>query len=106
VTVAAKVDIMTAKITGAQVRAARGFLRWTISDLATAADVGSSTVQAVEREDGVPSISGGPASTREYRAGARDEALAKIETAFAKQGVAFLPDDRKAGPGVRWRAKS
>ena len=44
------------KITGAQIRAARAFLKWTIADLAEASDVGISTVQEVEKIDGEPRV--------------------------------------------------
>lgn len=98
---------MTARITGAQIRAARAFLKWSIADLAAAADVGSSTVQAVERADGNEArINGGPDRTFEYRAAARDKALDKIAAALVKAGIKFLDDDRKAGQGVRWRGDS
>ena len=36
------------KITGAQIRAARGFLKWSVSKLADTADVGISTIQKIE----------------------------------------------------------
>jgi transcriptional regulator with XRE-family HTH domain len=93
------------RITGAQIRAARAFLRWTISDLADRAGVGSSTVQAIERTDGEPSINGGLGTTLEYRSAARDESLAKIASALTKAGITFLPDDGKS-TGLRRRNKS
>jgi transcriptional regulator with XRE-family HTH domain len=58
------------KIMGAQIRAARAFLRWTIADLAKAADVGLSTIQKVEEVDGEPRV----VSTLQWRSDARDEA--------------------------------
>jgi transcriptional regulator with XRE-family HTH domain len=92
-------------ITGAQIRAARAFLRWTIADLAEKAGISAPTVVLVERVDGVPTVGGGVETTREYRASARAESLEKIAKALSKAGVTFLPDDGK-GQGVRWRNKS
>ena len=76
------------KITGAQIRAARAFLRWTIADLAAAADVGLSTIQEVEKVDGEPRV----VSTLQWRSDARDEALTKIRSALEKVGITFLPE--------------
>jgi transcriptional regulator with XRE-family HTH domain len=88
------------KITGAQIRAARAFLRWTIADLATAADVGLSTIQEVEKIDGEPRV----ASTLQWRSDARDEALTKMRSALEKAGITFLPESAH-GVGLRGRAK-
>ena len=87
------------KIAGAQIRAARAFLKWTIADLAEAADVGISTIQEVEKIDGEPRI----ASTLRWRSDARDEALAKIERALIDAGITFLPAN-KQGIGIRGKA--
>ena len=43
--------------TGAQLHKARAFLRWSIADLAQHADIGLSTLQAIEAVDGPPVIS-------------------------------------------------
>jgi DNA-binding XRE family transcriptional regulator len=91
---------MATKITGAQVRAARAFLRWTVAELADNAGVGISTVQKIE-EDKPPKP--GLDTTRDYRRAARNESLDKIAKALTKARITFLPDDGKAGPGVRWR---
>jgi transcriptional regulator with XRE-family HTH domain len=88
------------KITGAQIRAARAFLRWTIDDLATKADVGLSTIQKVEEVDGEPRI----VSTLQWRSDARDEALTKIRSALEKAGITFLPESAH-GVGLRGRHK-
>jgi hypothetical protein len=88
------------KITGAQVRASRAFLRWTIADLARAADVGLSTIQKVEEVDGDPRV----VSTLQWRSDARDEALAKIRGALEKNGITFLPGTDQ-GAGLRGRLK-
>lgn len=89
------------KITGAQIRAARAFLRWTIDDLAMKADVGLSTIQKVEDVDGEPRV----APTLQWRTDARDEALTKIRSALEKAGITFLPESAH-GVGLRGRHKS
>jgi transcriptional regulator with XRE-family HTH domain len=88
------------KITGAQIRAARAFLQWTIARLAEAADVGLSTIQEVEKVDGEPRV----ASTLQWRSDARDEALAKIVYALEKAGITFLPESVH-GVGLRGKHK-
>jgi hypothetical protein len=88
------------KITGAQIRAARAFLRWTISDLAAAANVGLSTIQKAEEVDGEPRI----VSTLQWRSDARDEALSKIRSAMEKAGITFLPESAH-GVGLRGRLR-
>ncbi len=40
-------------LTGAQIRMARGLLRWSIKDLAEHANIGTTTVKKLEKEDGV-----------------------------------------------------
>jgi len=91
------------KVTGAQIRAARAFLRWTIADLAKAADIGSSTVQVLESTDGVPTIKGGFERTAEHREALRNEAIAKVKEALEKAGITFLPE-RGGSVGLRGRA--
>lgn len=73
-------------ITGAQIRAARHGLRWTVQDLASAANLSVSSIKRVEVSDGVPAIS------------ARN--LAALQAALEAAGIEFIgtPDD---GPGVR-----
>jgi len=95
------------EITGAQIRAARAFLRWTISDLATNANVGISTVQSVERADGNPAnvSEKGIETTRDYRADSRAESLRRICQALTNAGVTFLPDDGSTGEGLRCKRK-
>lgn len=73
-------------ITGAQIRAARGLLRWSARDLAGHAGIGLATVQRLEIEEGVPA--------------GRAHTLVKLQQALEAAGVEFIgtPDDR---PGVR-----
>lgn len=88
-------------ITGMQIRAARAALRWTLADLAKAADVGESTIRSIESRDGAPVIRGGGVDqTLEYRVAARSEALSKIIAAMGKAGIKFLQADAH-GPGIR-----
>jgi transcriptional regulator with XRE-family HTH domain len=84
------------RITGAQIRAARAFLTWTIADLAKAAGVGISTIQEIEKIDGEPRI----VSTLQWRSAARDEAIEKIQRAFEGAGITFLPANAQ-GAGIR-----
>jgi hypothetical protein len=88
------------KITGAQIRAARAFLHWTVAELATAADVGVSTIQKVEDVDGHPRV----VSTLRWRSDVRDEALTKIRSALEEAGITFLPESAH-GVGLRGRHK-
>jgi transcriptional regulator with XRE-family HTH domain len=92
---------MAAELTGAQVRMARAFLRWTIADLAASAGVGISTVQAIEAIDGVPDIARGIEQTRDHRAAARAASVEALRKALVAAGATFLPDDGKSGVGVR-----
>jgi transcriptional regulator with XRE-family HTH domain len=80
-------------ITGAQVRAARAFLKWTVADLAKSADVGNSTIQDIEKIE-PREIAG------HWRISARDEALRKIERALIDAGITFLPANSQ-GTGIR-----
>ncbi|MGY3615925.1 transcriptional regulator [Bradyrhizobium sp. USDA 10063] len=78
------------QITGAQVRAARAFLKWTIADLAEAADVGISTVQEIEKVE-PRAVSG------HWRVSAREEALEKVRRAFTNAGITFTSTSTQIG---------
>jgi transcriptional regulator with XRE-family HTH domain len=97
-----------ATVTGLQVRMARTALRWSIAELARRADVGISTVQAIEAAaEGEPTVSAeGLEATAEYRGSARTASLDAIRKALTASGVTFLPDDGKHGPGIRFRARA
>jgi transcriptional regulator with XRE-family HTH domain len=73
-------------LTGAQIRMARAFLQWSISDLAKTARVGISTVQRIEQADGAPD--------------ARGSNIQAVHDALIAAGIMFLPDDGN-GVGVR-----
>jgi PAS domain-containing protein len=78
----------THRITGAQIRAARGLLRWSVMDLANAAGISRATIRRLEELDVAPSQN--------------DPALPDIEAALSKAGVEFcFPEAGK--PGVRPR---
>ena len=78
-------------ITSAQIRAARGMLEWTRTDLAQKSGVGFSSMQRLESANGVP--------------GAQFKTLEAIKGTFEKAGIEFIgsPDE---GAGVRWKPKS
>lgn len=89
------------KITGSQIRAARGFLKWSVSTLSQRADVGISTIQKIEDVDGEASIDSGLA----WRSEAREAALGKLVTTLEKAGITFLPANAQ-GPGIRGTVES
>jgi transcriptional regulator with XRE-family HTH domain len=68
-------------MTGAQIRAARGFLDWTVRDLGKRAKVHFNTVHAIERGKSAP----------------KPETLATIRKVLEKAGVEFTSGKR---PGV------
>ncbi|WP_046665894.1 transcriptional regulator [Neorhizobium galegae] len=74
-------------ITGAQIRAARGLVRWSADDLAAAAQVGISTVRRAEADNGSP-----PITTANLKA---------IQLALETAGVEFIPENG-GGAGVRF----
>jgi transcriptional regulator with XRE-family HTH domain len=88
------------KITGAQVRMARAFLRWSVAELAARAKVGISSIQRIEAADGSPAVTG----DLEWRAAARNEVIAAVHDTLIRAGITFLPDDRR-GAGIRGKAK-
>ena len=72
-----------------QIRAARALLNWKQSDLAKASGVAESTIKLVER---------GAVDTR-------SGTLEKLQIAFEKAGVLFIPDGTPSldgGPGIRF----
>ncbi|MGE3991122.1 PAS domain-containing protein [Pseudorhodoplanes sp.] len=77
-----------AVLTGAQLRAGRGVLNWSVRELAIAAAVSSSTIRRLEEKDGPPP--------------GREESLGPLQAALEAGGVEFLfPPSGK--PGVRPR---
>ncbi|WP_105439521.1 transcriptional regulator [Neorhizobium sp. T25_13] len=78
-------------ITGAQIRAARGLVRWSADDLAAAAQLGISTVRRAEADNG-----SSPITTANLKA---------IQLALESVGVEFIPENG-GGAGVRFRKPS
>lgn len=74
-------------ITGAQIRMARGYAKFSVKELADASGVAASTIKRMEAAEGVPASSGSN--------------LEKVSKALAKVGVEFLDNGQVAtGPGV------
>ena len=77
-------------ITGAQIRAARTAVRFTIEELAQRASVNARTIMRYEQVDDVP--------------GGRISTVMALKRALEAAGIEFIgtPDD---GPGIRLRRK-
>jgi transcriptional regulator with XRE-family HTH domain len=75
-------------ITGAQLRMARGYLRWSAKELADRAGVADSTIKRMEQDDGFP-----------IARGANIEAVYKT---LADAGIIFVPENG-GGVGIRLR---
>jgi transcriptional regulator with XRE-family HTH domain len=78
-------------VTGAQVRMARAFLRWSAVELAEKSGVGISTIQRIESDDGFPIARGGN--------------IEAVHSALAGAGITFLPDSEE-GVGIRGKHKA
>lgn len=78
-------------ISGIQIRAARGILRWSLKDLAEASGVSLPTIQRIELQDGVPST--------------KAQTLIDIREALENAGVEFIGTPEN-GPGVRIKSKN
>jgi transcriptional regulator with XRE-family HTH domain len=75
-------------ITGAQIRMARGYLRWSAKQLGDKAGVAESTIKRMEQDEGFP-----------VARGANIEAVYRTLT---EAGIEFL-DENGGGVGVRLR---
>ena len=73
---------------GSQIRAARGLLGWSASELAERSEVTLRTIQRFETVEGVPPN--------------RSGTLDKVRAALEAQGIEFLGDP-VTSPGVRLR---
>ncbi len=73
-------------ITGAQIRAARGLIRWSAETLAERSKLGVATVRRAESVDGLPTIT--------------EANIAAIRAALEAAGVVFIAENG-GGPGVR-----
>lgn len=74
------------RITGSQIRAARGVLRWSVQKLAKQTGIGTATIVRYEEQDGIPP--------------SRKNNLEKVRIAFEMAGIEFIgtPD---SAPGIR-----
>lgn len=77
-------------ITGAQIRAARGLIRWSAETLAERSKLGVATVRRAESVDGLPTIT--------------EANIAAIRTALEAAGVIFIEQNGN-GPGVRLKER-
>ena len=77
-------------ITGGQVRAARGFLKWSVPELSRQSGISTPTIHRLEQIDGL--------------APTRIQTIMDLKRAFEEAGVEFIgtPDN---GPGVRLKPK-
>ncbi len=75
-------------ITGAQVRAARGLIKWTVQKLSDASKVSLPTLHRLEQHDGIPPV--------------RERTLVDIKRAFEEAGVEFTGSP-ESGAGVRFK---
>src|SRR5262245_8050668 len=75
-------------ITGAQIRMARGYLRWSAKKLGEKAGVAESTIKRMEQDEGFP-----------LARGANIEAVYK---AFTDAGIVFVAENG-SGVGIRLR---
>jgi predicted transcriptional regulator len=75
-------------ITGAQLRMARGYLKWSAKELADKAGVAESTIKRMEQDEGFP-----------VARGANIEAVYKT---LADAGIIFVPENGD-GVGIRLR---
>jgi transcriptional regulator with XRE-family HTH domain len=75
-------------ITGAQLRMARGYLRWSAKELADKAGVAESTIKRMEQDEGFPI--------------ARGANIAAVYKTLADAGIIFVPENG-GGVGIRLR---
>ena len=73
-------------LTGAQIRMARGYLRWSVEQLARRAGIGISTVQRMEASEEVPAASA--------------KNLDAVRRALESAGMVFI-EENGGGAGVR-----
>lgn len=78
-------------ISGAQIRMARGYLRWSVKELADKAGVAESTIKRMEAEDGFPAARGGN--------------IEAVHKTLVAAGIVFIPENG-GGAGVRLAKRS
>jgi transcriptional regulator with XRE-family HTH domain len=77
--------------TGAQLRMARGYLRWSAKELADRAGVAESTIKRMEQDEGFPI--------------ARGANIEAVYSTLAEAGIIFIPENG-GGVGIRLRKTS
>ena len=70
-------------LSGAQVRAARALLRWTVADLARESRVSVPTIHRLEQVDDVPAV--------------RERTLHDLKRAFEDAGIEFIGTPEEPG---------
>ena len=78
-------------ITGAQIKMARGFLKWSVKDLKEAAAVSEMTIKRMEAQDGIPNALG-PNIQAVKQA---------LDVALEKAGAELVSEDESGGAGLR-----
>ena len=78
-------------ITGAQIRMARGFLKWSVKDLKEAAAVSEMTIKRMEAQDAIPNALG-PNIQAVKQA---------LDLALQRAGAELVSEDDSGGAGVR-----
>jgi transcriptional regulator with XRE-family HTH domain len=77
-------------LTAEQIRMARGFMRWSVAELAKASGVSSATIRRMEERDGMPN--------------SLADNLVKLRRTFEAAGLEFIPENG-GGVGVRLRMR-
>ena len=85
-------------ITSAQIRAARGFLDWSVRELSQRCGVSESAISRAERNDGVPGMQARNLKAVEQ---ALPNRVVNVRTAFEIGGIEFLDQT-----GLRFRGQS
>jgi transcriptional regulator with XRE-family HTH domain len=80
------------EITGAQIRAARAFIRWSARELAMASGLGVATISRAEANNGVPSITS--ANLRAIRSAFESAGIRFLSGPNGETGLSFKPNER------------
>nr|WP_105439220.1 transcriptional regulator [Neorhizobium sp. T25_13] len=80
------------EITGAQIRAARAFTRWSAKELAMASGLGVATISRAETHNGIPSITS--ANLRAIRSAFERAGVHFTSGPNGETGLSFKPEDR------------
>nr|WP_080954993.1 transcriptional regulator [Neorhizobium galegae] len=80
------------EITGAQIRAARAFIRWSAKELATASGLGVATISRAEANNGVPTMTS--ANLRAIRSAFERVGIHFTSGPNGETGLSFKPEER------------